>query len=303
MGSYKPRIVLDAGNGGAGLFAYEIFQRLGCVTFQLNCDPDMDYPHYFPNPSELKNRQKLKELVVHPYIRADVGFSFDGDGDRLGVVDENGADVWSDIILALLSRQLLERKPGSTVVYDVKCSKTLHDTIVKYAGFPVMWKTGHSHIKAKMREMGADLAGERSGHIFFGGDDYYGYDDAIFAGAKLAEYLSNAGGGISEIVSEMPRCFTSPEIKAGCPDAVKYEVIASIVGKLKGMYSGKVNDIDGARVDFEHGWGLIRASSNLPELVLIFEADTMGHMSEIRDIFKRVAAEYPAIAAEWENDV
>ena len=303
MGSNIPRVVLDAGNGGAGLFAYEIFQRLGCITFQLNCDPDMNYPHYFPNPSDISARENLKELVVHPYIKADVGLCFDGDGDRLGVVDENGVDIWSDVILAVLSKQLLERKPNATIVYDVKCSKILQDVIEENHGIPVMWKTGHSYIKAKMHELKADLAGERSGHIFYGGDNYFGFDDALFVGAKLIEYLSHKEQNLSSIIASFPQYVTSPEIKALCDDTVKYDVINKIVQSFKREFPGKVNDINGARVQFDFGWGLIRASSNLPEIVLIFEADTKEHLLEIRSIFKSITEAYPEISKEWENDI
>ena len=303
MGPYKPRVVLDAGNGGAGLFAYEVFQRLGCVTFQLNCDPDTSYPHYFPNPSNVSARERLREMVTHPYIRADVGLGFDGDGDRLGVIDETGGDIWSDVVLAILARQLLEKKEGATVVYDVKCSKLLQDVVEEGRGIPVMWKTGHSYIKAKMHELKADLAGERSGHIFVGGDDYYGFDDAVFVGAKLVEYLSHTQKNVSDIVSGFPHYVTSPEIKAHCADTEKYAVVAAIVEHFKKAYPGRVNDINGARVQFEHGWGLIRASSNMPELVLIFEADTKEHLLEIRSVFREIAQKHPAINPDWENDM
>ncbi|MCL2748173.1 MAG: phosphomannomutase/phosphoglucomutase [Oscillospiraceae bacterium] len=303
MGPYKPRVVLDAGNGGAGLFAYEVFQRLGCITFQLNCDPDTDYPHYFPNPSNLSARARLREMVTHPYINADIGMGFDGDGDRLGVVDEAGGDIWSDVVLAVLARQLMDKKQGATIVYDVKCSKILQDVIEQGGGIPVMWKTGHSFIKAKMHELKADLAGERSGHIFVGGDDYYGFDDAVFVAAKLAEYLSHKQQSVSSIVAQFPHYVTSPEIKAHCADLEKYAAIDGLVNDLKEAYPGRVNDINGARVQFEHGWGLVRASSNLPEIVLIFEADTKEHLLEIRSVFREATAKYPAIDPNWENDI
>ena len=283
MGPKKLRVVLDAANGGAGLFVYEVFQRLGCMTFQLNCDPDTSYPH--------------------PYIHADLGLSFDGDGDRIGVIDEKGENIWSDMVLALIAKQLLEKKPGATVVFDVKCSKALIDVIERNGGHPVMWKTGHSYIKAKMHELHAELAGERSGHIFVGGDDWYGFDDAVFVAAKLVEFLSHKDETVSEILDSFPHYVVSPEIKAHCADDVKYEIVEEIVEKLKAAYPGRVCDINGARVQFEHGWGLIRASSNLPELVLIFEADTMEHLLEIRKIFKSYTRAYKAISDEWENDV
>lgn len=141
MGPKKLRVVLDAANGGAGLFIYEVFQRLGCMTFQLNCDPDTSYPHYFPNPSDVAGRKRLHDMVLHPYIHADIGLSFDGDGDRIGVIDEKGQNIWSDMVLALIAKQLLEKRPGATVVFDVKCSKALIDVIEQNGGHPVMWKT------------------------------------------------------------------------------------------------------------------------------------------------------------------
>lgn len=303
MGPNKPKLVLDAGNGGAGLFIYEVFQRLGCMTFQLNCDPDITYPHYFPNPSEIKGRERMREMVMHPYINADIGLSFDGDGDRIGVIDDTGKDIWSDIILALLAKRLIERKKGATIVYDVKCSQALTETIEQNGGVPVMWKTGHSYIKSKLHELNADLAGERSGHIFVGGDDYYGFDDAVFVAAKLIEVLSWSDKKISGLIAELPQYVTSPEIKAHCGDMVKYAVTDKLVEEFKTAYPGKVIDVNGARVQFENGWGLVRASSNLPELVLIFEGTTMDELLKIRQIFKEVLSKYPEISAEWDNDV
>ena len=303
MGPKKIRVALDAANGGAGLFIYEVFQRLGCMTFQLNCDPDTSFPHYFPNPSELTGRQRLREMICHPYVHADIGLSFDGDGDRIGVIDENGKDVWSDIVLALLAKQLLEKKPGATVIYDVKCSKALEDVIVANGGNPVMWKTGHSYIKSKLHELDAELAGERSGHIFVSGDDWYGFDDAVFVAAKLVEYLSNREETVSQIIETFPHYVCSPETKAHCGDTVKYGIVDEITAKLKKAYPGKVCDINGARVQFENGWGLVRASSNMPELVLIFEADTKEHLLEIREIFKSYTRQYSEIDDNWMNDI
>jgi len=302
LGPFRPRVVIDAGNGGAGLFAWEVLYRLGCPTFQLNCDPDTAFPHYFPNPSDAAARERLREMVLHPYINADIGIGYDGDGDRLGVIDGAGKDIWSDMILAALAEQLLEKQKGAAIVYDVKCTKALEDTIRKNGGKPVLWKTGHSFIKAKMHETGAPLAGERSGHFFFGGADWYGFDDAIFASAKLIEYLSHRPESIAEIVSALPQYVTSPEIKAPCHDAVKYAVMDRVTEEMKATYPGRVVDISGARVSFDHGWGLCRASSNLPEIVILFEADTEAHLLEIRRIFKDILGKYQEIAAAWEND-
>lgn len=303
MGPRPPRVVVDAGNGAAGLFAYALFQRLGCMTFQLNCDPDITYPHYFPNPSDIHARQRLREMVTHPYIAADVGIGFDGDGDRIGVIDETGADVWSDLILAVLARQTLARYPGAPIVFDVKCSQTLEDVIRASGGKPVMWKTGHSYIKAKLQELDAPLGGERSGHLFFGGGDYYGFDDALFAGAQLVSFLSHAAQPLSQIIAGFPRYVTSPEIKAHCADGEKYAVVEALVRECRARFPGRVNDLCGARVRFDHGWGLVRASSNMPELVLIFEADTREHLMEIREIFRGLTAQWPQISKSWENDI
>ncbi|MBN2181785.1 MAG: phosphomannomutase/phosphoglucomutase [Sedimentisphaerales bacterium] len=298
-----PRVVIEAGNGGAGIFAWEVFYRLGCPTFQLYCDPDISYPHYFPNPSDLKARTRLSEMVTHQYIHADVGIGFDGDGDRIGIIDENGQNLWSDRLLMILARQLLEKKPGGKIVFDVKCTQALPEVITEYGGEPIMWKTGHSLVKAKMHETKADLAGERSGHIFVGGEDYYGFDDAIFAAAKLVEYLSHVKKPITEILNSFPQYITSPEIKAHCPDETKYDVVDRLVADFKREYGSRVNDINGARVLFDNGWGLVRASSNLPELVLIFEGKTEQDMMHIRDIFKTKLDKYKDIDSQWENDV
>ena len=303
MGPKKLRLVLDAANGGAGIYIYEVFQRLGCMTFQLHCDPDITYPNYFPNPSDLKGRAKLREMVTHPYIHADLGLSFDGDGDRIGVIDHAGNDIWSDIILAYISKNLLQKKPGATVVYDVKCSEALTQVVRDNGGNPVMWKTGHSYIKAKMHELSADIAGERSGHIFIGGDSYYGFDDAVFVAAKLVEALSWDTDTISEAIAKFPQYVTSPEIKAHCADDKKYGIVDEIVEQFKARYPGRVIDVNGARVQFDNGWGLVRASSNLPELVLIFEAKTMEDLLKIRSVFKQTLAAYPDVAEKWDNDV
>ena len=299
----QPRVVIDAGNGGAGLFAYEIFQKLGCPTFQLNCDPDTSYPHYFPNPSDLKARAKLKEMVLHPYIHADVGIGFDGDGDRIGVIDEKGDNVWSDKVILILSKQLLDKKKNAKIVFDVKCTQALPEVIEENGGVPIMWKTGHSHIKAKMKLEKADLAGERSGHIFVGGEDYYGFDDAIFVAAKLVEYMSHTENTLSEILKQFPQYITSPEIKTHCDDHVKYKIVDQLVEDFKKEYGDKVNDTNGARLTLDGGWGLVRASSNLPELVIIFEATSEKRLYEIRSIFKEKISKYPEVSTEWENDI
>ncbi len=296
------KVVVECGNGGAGLFAYEVLQRIGCMTFQLYCDPDTAYPNYFPNPSNLKARKRLKEMVTHPYIQADIGLGFDGDGDRLGVEDEAGNNVWSDKVLILLARDLLEKKPGSKIVFDVKCTQALIEEIEARGGQPVMWKTGHSHIKAKLHEIKAELGGERSGHIFYN-EGYYGFDDALYAAVKLLEYLSYQEKSLSELLKTIPQYITSPEIQAHCPDDVKYRVVEQLVKEFKQEYGDSVIDINGARVVFDDGWGLVRASSNLPELVIIFEAKTEERLLEIRDLFRKKILTHPEVEPEWGNDI
>jgi phosphomannomutase/phosphoglucomutase len=296
------KVVVECGNGGAGLFAYEILQKIGCLTFQLYCDPDTTYPHYFPNPSNLKARRRLREMVTHPYIQADIGLGFDGDGDRIGVQDGQGKDVWSDVVLIFLARQMLAHKPGAQIVFDVKCSQALIEEIEANGGKPVMWKTGHSHIKAKLHELDAELAGERSGHIFYN-HGYYGFDDALYAAVRLLEYLAGQKKNFSELLDTVPRYVTSPEIAAHCPDEVKYRVVEELVAEFKKEYGDKVIDINGARVVFDDGWGLVRASSNLPELVIIFEARTEQRLRQIRELFRKKILAHPEVDSEWQNDI
>lgn len=297
------RVVIDCGNGGTGLFAWELFQRLGYQVFQLNCDPDMDYPHYFPNPSLAEARKRLREMVTHPYIKADIGLSFDGDGDRLGVIDVDGNDVWSDRVLMILAKEMLEKYRGGKIVFDVKCTNALPEYISQLGGKPIMWKTGHSYIKAKLHEEKAILAGERSGHIFYGKEEYFGFDDGLFAGAKLLAILQKEGKSIGNLLGEMPQYVTSPEIKVSCSDKEKYAVMAKITGDMINRFGeDAVCTINGARVTLEKGWGLVRASSNLPELVLIFEGKTKEDMGEIKGIFRETLSHYPQVSSVWENE-
>ncbi len=297
------KVVIDAGNGAAGLFAYQLFQALGCLTFQLNCDPDPAYPHYFPNPSDLASRERLAAMVTHPYIKADLGISFDGDGDRLGVVDENGKNVWSDRILMILAEQILKEVPGAKIVYDVKCTKALEETIIAKGGKPIMAKTGHSYIKKKLAQTGALLAGERSGHIFIK-QGYYGYDDALFAAAKLCLALAKEQKPLSQVLAAYPSYVTSPEINVYCPDGQKYQVVESLQKEFIAAYGeNRVNTINGARVSYKRGWGLVRASSNLPQLVMIFEGENEAAQQEIKEDFASRLKKYPQISDEWENNI
>ena len=297
------RLVVDAGNGAAGIFAWELFQRLGCLVFQLNCDPDDNYPHYFPNPSDLRARERLAEMVIHPAIKADLGIAFDGDGDRIGVVDAQGQNIWSDRLIMLLAKAILADKPKGKVVYDVKCSQALEEAIWAMGGIPVMWKTGHSYIKEKMRCEKAVLAGERSGHIFIGHGGY-GYDDALLAAALLCKAVAEDGRDLTAILKDYPEYITSPEIKIPCADDEKYEAVARLTQNFIELYGNKrVNTINGARGQYPEygGWSLVRASSNLPELVLIFEADNLEGLEKIKADMKKQLLDLQLLA-NWEND-
>jgi phosphomannomutase / phosphoglucomutase len=293
------RIVLDPGNGTAALFCAEVFRRAGADVVELFCDPDPTFPNHFPNPSELAAREAIRERVVAS--KADLGFSFDGDGDRLGVQDHRGRDVNADLVLMLLARPVLARHPGAPVVFDVKCTRALADDVRAHGGRPVMWKTGHSWIKAKMRELDAPIAGERSGHFFLR-DGFHGYDDGIFAGLRLAELVGAEGRPLASILDEAPHFVTSPEIHVDCPDDVKYQVSERLVAELKARHGDRVNDVNGARVSYDDGWGLVRPSSNLPELVLVFEGTTREAMARIKEEFRRLLATHPEIGDVWHNE-
>ncbi len=293
------KVVVNAGNGTAGPIVPSILRKAGCEVVEQYCDIDFSFPNHDPNPASLEALQALSTKVKE--TGADLGFGFDGDGDRLGVVDEKGQTIWPDRFLILLVRQVLKEKPNSNIVFDVKCSQALIEEIKKHGGNPIMWKTGHSYIKQKAKEKNASLAGERSGHVFYR-YGYYGYDDAVFASLKLLEYLSNENSSLSEIMLTTPQYFSSPAWHVNCADTIKYEIVDKLVQEFKQQYgTEKVIDINGARVEFDHGWGLVRASSNLPSLVLVFESKTKNGLQEIEDIFRQKLSKYPEIGKEWES--
>ncbi len=299
LGGAKPKVVVDCANASAGLVAPRVYERLGATVYPLFCDLDYSYPNHAPNPSDLEARKAAQEEVLRR--GADLALLFDGDGDRLGVVDDRGRDVWSDRVLLLLALRLLEKKGRAKVVFDVKCTQALNDVLAARGGEPIMWKTGHSHIKHKSKEVGADIAGERSGHIFIS-DGWYGFDDAVMAGALVLELLSASSRSLSQLLAELPQYETSPEIHAPCPDADKYRVVESLVADFKREFPNVI-DINGARVTFPDGWGLVRASSNLPELVLVFEATSRPRLVEIYRLFREKCAQYPEIGRDWHNDI
>jgi phosphomannomutase/phosphoglucomutase len=293
------KVVLDPGNGTAALFCEEVYRRAGFEVVPLFCTPDPTFPNHFPNPSETSARVAIRRAVVEH--RADLGLSFDGDGDRVGVQDERGEDVQSDRVLMLLTRPVLARNPGATVVFDVKCSQALPEDIVAHGGKPLMWKTGHSWIKSKMAEVGAPIAGERSGHFFLK-DGFHGYDDGLFGGLALGQYVASQPLPLSTVLAKAPQYVTSPEIHVDCADEVKYQVMERVLAEMKQAFPGRVNDVNGARVTFDDGWGLVRPSSNLPELVLVFEGRTRPAMDRIKAQFRTYLARHPEIGSVWHNE-
>ena len=271
------RVAIDAGNGTAGLTAVPVIANLGCELHELYTEMDGTFPHHEADPTVADNMADLVALVKEKQL--DVGLGFDGDGDRLGVVDADGRLIYGDQLMILFSREILARKPGATIISEVKCSQTLYDDIAKHGGQAVMYKTGHSMIKQKMKESHAELAGEMSGHLFFA-DRYFGYDDATYAACRLLEILADEDKTIGELLSDVPQTFNTPEIRVDCPDDIKFDVVARVTEYFSKRE--KVIDIDGARVLFDGGWGLVRASNTQPVLVLRFEAVSPERLVEIR---------------------
>jgi phosphomannomutase / phosphoglucomutase len=285
------KIVVDAGNGIAGSFAPDLLRRLGCEVVEQHCESDGRFPHHLPDPEDEHNVVDLQERVIAE--RADVGVAYDGDADRVGIVDERGRRHEADLILVLLARDLLARHPGAKIVFDVKSSQSLVDDIRAHGGVPVMWKTGHSHLKRKMRDDGILLGGEVSGHMFFG-ENYYAVDDGILASCKIIEIAARSPEPISWLFDSVPHLRATPELKAMCPDAEKFRVIEELSRELKGRY--ETIDIDGARVLFPGGgWGLVRASNTNPYLTLRFEAHTDAEIDAMKREIYGALKRYPFV--------
>ena len=276
------KVVLDPGNGVCALTAPELFRALGCEVECLFCEVDGTFPNHHPDPVVAENLKALREKVVE--LGADFGVGYDGDGDRLGVVNEKGEILWGDQLMILFARKVLSEHPGATIIGEVKCSQVMYDEIERLGGRPLMWKTGHSLIKNKMKETGALLAGEMSGHIFFA-DRWFGFDDGVYASLRLAEILSESDRPLSEMLAHLPKTYSTPEIRVECPDEIKFEVVRRLTERLKeeGL---RVIDVDGARVVFPDGWGLVRASNTQPVLVLRFEAQSPERLTEIRNLLE-----------------
>jgi phosphomannomutase / phosphoglucomutase len=274
----KMKIIVDGGNGVGGHFALPLLRRFGCDVTGIYCEPDGLFPHHFPDPTVETNLEEIiKSVIQH---KADLGIAFDGDADRIGVISDKGEIIWGDMLLLLFSRYILKEHPNAAIIGEVKCSQVLYDDIIKNSGRPIMWKAGHSLIKAKMKEEKSLLGGEMSGHIFFA-DRYFGYDDAIYAAIRLLEILSQTGKKLSSLLADVPQTFATPEIRIDCPDDEK----AAVVNKIKNHFRNNsgIIDIDGVRIPFEDGWALVRSSNTQPVIVLRFEASSAKSLLLIRN--------------------
>ena len=277
-------VVWDVANGAAGDVVCRLVDCLPGKHTVLNGQIDGTFPSHHPDPTVAENLDQLiSEVVAHSY---DVGIGFDGDGDRIGVVDNTGAIIWGDQLLTLYAIDLLEETPGSTIIADVKTSRVFFDTVTAHGGNPVMWRTGHSPIKTKMVELGAPLAGEMSGHIFFA-DRYYGYDDAVYAAVRLLDLLARSRCSLATLRKQLPITCSTPEIRFPCDDAFKFEIVDSVHERLKGIEGIEVNSIDGVRVTTSDGWWLLRASNTQPVLVARCEAENEGGLSRLQEMLKK----------------
>jgi phosphomannomutase/phosphoglucomutase len=284
-------VVVDAGNGVAGLYAPELLRRIGCDVVELYCESDGRFPNHLPDPEDAANVVELQREVVAR--RAGLGVAYDGDADRVGIIDERGRRHEADLILALLARDLLSRHPGAKIVFDVKSSQLLIEDITKHGGVPVMWKTGHSHLKRKMREDGILLGGEVSGHMFFA-ENYYGVDDGLLASCRMLEIVARHPGPASQLFDSLPHMHATPELKAMCPDGEKFRVVDELARELKARY--ETIDIDGARVLFPGGgWGLVRASNTNPYLTLRFEARSEAEIDAMKREIYGALKKYPSV--------
>ncbi len=286
------KVVLDSGNGAASLIAHRLFKEMNVESIDLFDTPDGNFPNHHPDPTVVENIQELIKTVRE--TGADLGIGYDGDGDRIGVVDEKGDIIWGDRLMIIFGRDILKNHPGAPVIFEVKCSQALPEMIEKFGGKPVMWKTGHSNLKKKMKETGSPFAGEMSGHLFFA-DRFYGFDDAIYASARMVELLSKSDKKMSELLEDVPQYYSTPEIRA---EVATDEEKFTIAQKAKEYFSSKydVIDVDGVRIQFGDGWGLVRASNTQPVLVLRFEARTPERMEEIKNLVVTKLSEFGEIS-------
>jgi phosphomannomutase/phosphoglucomutase len=281
----RVKVVIDTGNGTAGPPLHRLLERVNCEPIELFFDMDGRFPNHHPDPTVPNNLEALLARVTES--RAELGIAIDGDGDRIGAVDELGNVVWGDQLLAIYGREILTRKPGATFISEVKASQVLYDYLNARGGRALMWKTGHSLIKAKMQEEKAELAGEMSGHMFFA-DRYYGYDDALYSALRLIELVDRAGAPLSALLADLPRTVTTPEIRVDCPDEEKFQLVERVKEALRRTH--RIIDVDGVRVLFDEGWGLVRASNTQPVLVLRFEARDPAQLESYRRQVEAVIA-------------
>ncbi len=281
------KVVLDCGNGVGGAAAPEVFRKLGCEVVELFCEVDGSFPNHHPDPSQLQNLQDLIAAVAEH--KADFGMAFDGDADRLGVVTASGNVIWPDRQMVLFSRAILQATPGAEIIYDVKCSQILPAIIRQNGGVATMWKTGHSFIKSKLKETGAALAGEMSGHIFFN-DRWGGFDDGIYAGARLCELLTNMDQSPEAVFSSIPDTVNTPELRLEMDEGEHYALVDELVDAAV-FDDARVSTIDGVRVDFDGGFGLIRASNTTPTVIMRFEASTDAQLEDIQNRFRNLIQE------------
>ena len=285
------KVVIDSGNATGGLVAPKLLKEMGAEVIELYSEPDGNFPNHHPDPTVPENMTVLMERVVKE--KADLGIGFDGDSDRIGVIDENGKMVLGDYLLLIYARDLLSRRPAQNkIIFEVKSSQNLVKEIEKHGGIPIMGAAGHSLIKDRMHKENSLLGGEVSGHIFFG-ENFYGYDDAIYAAAKLLEILSKSKETVSQMLSSLPKTFSTPEVRLNCPDSVKFKIVSELVKAFSTTH--EVITIDGVRIDFGHGWGLIRSSNTQPVIVVRIESETLEGLEEIKQALMDKMKKYPEI--------
>jgi phosphomannomutase / phosphoglucomutase len=277
IGRQDLRIAVDAGNGAGGPMALAALRAAGIEPVALLCEMDGAFPVHHPDPSQPENLELLRRTVLEHGL--DLGIAFDGDADRIGVIDARGETIWGDKLMILFSRAILARHPGAAIISEVKCSQTLYQDIAQHGGRPIMWRTGHSLIKKKMKEEKALLAGEMSGHMFFA-DRFFGFDDAVYASLRLLEILAESDRPLHAMLEDVPQTFATPELRVDCPDDAKFALVQRVLDHYRRTH--EVIDVDGARIQFEGGWGLVRASNTQPVLVLRFEAESEARLVELR---------------------
>lgn len=301
LGPRSLKVVVDCGNGTPSLFVRDAMKAFGLtdVTY-LYCDVDPTFPNHHPDPVVAKNLVDLIARVKKE--EADLGVAFDGDGDRIGVVDEQGNILWGDRLMILYWREILPKHPGTSAIVEVKCSQTLVQEIERLGGKPLFYKTGHSLIKDKMRELDAVFTGEMSGHMFFA-DEYYGFDDAFYATGRLLRIVSNTNAKLSQLLADVPIPPSTPEVRIDCPDEQKFQVVDTLRRQFAADPSVTVIDVDGVRVNFAHGWGLVRASNTQPALVARAEADEKSHLQDIIDALEAKLHQFPFIPSiDWSGE-